>query len=145
MKKLSAEALDRIRKYPVSQDWFNISWDIELSEDIIRDFYNKVNWCFICSFQKLSENFIREFQHNVFWTYLSMKQELSEDFIIEFKAINHLSNDAIIQTKNYMKHYSISQGLVINFNQKNTAIDIKYINGDSIYTLNQDNTFTQTA
>jgi len=66
-------------------------------------------------------------------------------FIIEFKAINHLNNDAIIQTKNYMKHYSISQGLVINFNQKNTSIDVRYINGDSIYTLNQDNTFTQSS
>ena len=66
-------------------------------------------------------------------------------FIVEFKAINYLNNDAIIQTKNYMKHYSISQGLVINFNQKNTAIDIKYINGDSIYTLNSDNTFTQSS
>ena len=60
------------------------------------------------------------------------------DIIIEFKAVTHLNNDAVIQIKNYMKHYSISKGVVINFNQKNNLLDIRYIQGELVY----DNTFT---
>ena len=41
-----------------------------------------------------------------------------ENFIIELKAINTLNNDAIIQTKNYMSHYNITTGIVINFGGK---------------------------
>jgi len=40
-----------------------------------------------------------------------------DNFIIELKAINTLNNDAIIQIKNYMKHYSINSGMIINFTQ----------------------------
>ena len=40
-----------------------------------------------------------------------------ENIIIELKAVNNLNNDAIIQIKNYMNHYSINTGLVINFGQ----------------------------
>ena len=40
-----------------------------------------------------------------------------ENIIIELKAVNNLNNDAIIQIKNYMNHYSIHTGLVINFGQ----------------------------
>ncbi len=40
-----------------------------------------------------------------------------ENIIIELKAVNNLNNDAIIQIKNYMNHYSISTGLIINFGQ----------------------------
>ena len=41
-----------------------------------------------------------------------------DNFIIELKAINTLNNDAIIQTKNYMSHYNITTGIVINFGGK---------------------------
>ena len=42
-----------------------------------------------------------------------------DNFIIELKAINTLNNDAIIQIKNYMNHYSINTGIIINFGQFN--------------------------
>jgi GxxExxY protein len=56
-----------------------------------------------------------------------------DNFIIELKAINTLNNDAIIQTKNYMKHYNISSGMVINFGQSKSGLNIIYLNNDSIY------------
>ena len=56
-----------------------------------------------------------------------------DNFIIELKAINTLNNDAIIQTKNYMNHYNISSGMVINFGQSKSGLNIIYLNNDSIY------------
>jgi len=55
--------------------------------------------------------------------------------IIELKAVNNLNNESIIQIKNYMKFFSITHGLVINFGQKNNVLDIKYIFGENIYTF----------
>ena len=60
---------------------------------------------------------------------------LVKDIIIELKAVAHLNNDSIIQIRNYMKTVSIAQGLVINFSQKNSLLELKYIQGDSIFTF----------
>ena len=53
--------------------------------------------------------------------------------IIELKAVNNFNNDSVIQIKNYMKFYSITQGFVINFGQKSGVLDIKYIFGENIF------------
>ena len=56
-----------------------------------------------------------------------------EEIIIELKAINTLNNDAVIQTKNYMNHYSISTGLVINFGQSKTGLGIILISNGIVH------------
>ena len=60
-----------------------------------------------------------------------------ENVIIELKAISTLNNDAVIQIKNYMKYYTLNEGLIINFGQptKNSpgALEIRYINGNKVY------------
>jgi len=59
-----------------------------------------------------------------------------EDLIIELKAVNSLNNDAIIQIKNYMNHYSINTGLVINFGQTlKTGLGILFIANGVIHDL----------
>jgi len=55
------------------------------------------------------------------------------DVIIELKAINTLNNDAIIQTKNYMKHYSLSVGLIVNFGQSRNGLSIILISNGTIH------------
>lgn len=55
------------------------------------------------------------------------------NIIIELKAINTLNNDAIIQTKNYMNHYSISTGLVINFGQSKSGLGIILISNGIVH------------
>jgi len=51
-----------------------------------------------------------------------------KDLIIELKAVNTLNNDAIIQIKNYMNHYSMNVGLIINFGQTlKTGLGIVFI------------------
>jgi GxxExxY protein len=55
------------------------------------------------------------------------------NIIIELKAINTLNNDAIIQTKNYMNHYSISLGLVVNFGQSKSGLGIILINSGVVH------------
>ena len=63
-------------------NWINVTRNIQLSEEFIREFSDKVNWDYISERQKLSENFIREFQNRVNWSYISYHQNLSENFII---------------------------------------------------------------
>jgi GxxExxY protein len=58
-----------------------------------------------------------------------------KDIIIELKAVAHLNNDSIIQIRNYMKTTGIAQGLIINFSQRNSSIELKYIQGDSTFTF----------
>ena len=65
--------------------WVNVSRNIQLSENFIREFQDKIYWHYISEYQKLSENFIREFQDKVNWTYISERQNLSEEFIREFQ------------------------------------------------------------
>ena len=82
--------LEERYKKPISEFtsiyWDNISKDeeLELSEDFIREFQDKVNWTWISKYQKLSEDFMREFQNKLYWPYISIYQKLSEDFIREF-------------------------------------------------------------
>ena len=57
---------------------------------------------------------------------------INNNLIIELKAISNFNNDtANTQIKNYMKHYSIRDGLVINFGQQTRnsqgELNIKYI------------------
>ena len=55
------------------------------------------------------------------------------NIIIELKAINTLNNDAVSQTKNYMNHYSISTGLVINFGQSKSGLGIILISNGIVH------------
>ena len=54
-------------------------------------------------------------------------------FIIELKAVNSLNNDAIIQTKNYMGHYSIESGMIINFGQSKFGLSIILVQKNVIF------------
>ena len=62
---------------------------------------------------------------------------VGNNLIIELKAITNFNSDtANIQIKNYMKHYSITNGLIINFSQTNkgnTGLNIKYVSCDKVY------------
>ena len=61
---------------------------------------------------------------------------IGNSLIIELKAISNFNSDtANVQIKNYMKHFSISEGIVINFgqpNKNNTGdLNIRYIYKDT--------------
>ena len=66
-------------------EWDNISENMQLSEEFIREFKDEVNWFSISLHQELSEKFIREFENCVHWKYISAKQLLSESFIREYQ------------------------------------------------------------
>jgi GxxExxY protein len=62
------------------------------------------------------------------------------NFIIELKAINNLNNnDAIIQIKNYMNHYQINSGMIINFGQVKYGLIIILIQNGIIHDFNNGN------
>jgi GxxExxY protein len=65
---------------------------------------------------------------------------ISNKIIIELKAIANFNNDtANVQINNYMKNYSITEGLIINFGQPNKInqgeLNIKYLSGNRIFNL----------
>ena len=85
METKTIEELEIELKYYIdNNDWSYIS-KVQLTEDFIRKYQDKVYWYYICIYQKLSENFIREFQYKVNWGNITQYQELSESFIREFK------------------------------------------------------------
>jgi hypothetical protein len=77
-------SIEEIRKDPESQDWKEISFGWDLTEDFIREFQDYVYWTWISGNQELSESFIREFKDKVNWLTIFSFQNLSEGFIIEF-------------------------------------------------------------
>ena len=58
---------------------------------------------------------------------------VNNNFIIELKAVNNLNNDSVIQIKNYMKYYSILEGLIVNFGQNKNKLDMIYIQQDKLF------------
>ena len=75
---------DYIRKYKDKIDWNEISESENIREDFIIKFQDKVNWEFISKSQTLSESFIRIYKDKCYWQIISMYQTLSEKFIKEF-------------------------------------------------------------
>jgi len=53
---------------------------MRISEDIIREFQDKLNWQFISTYQDLSENFIMEFKDKVQWDEIYVNQNCSKEF-----------------------------------------------------------------
>jgi hypothetical protein len=72
---------DFIRDFKTKLDWCWISTNSPLNENFIGEFQNEVDWEAVSQFQALSEQFIRHFQDNVDWELISMNQNLSENFI----------------------------------------------------------------
>ena len=64
--------------------WEHLSEYQEFSEEILREFKNKVYWPAVTNLN-LSENFIREFRDYIDWEQMSLKRDLSHEFILEFK------------------------------------------------------------
>ena len=64
---------------------------------------------------------------------------INGNIIVELKAISNFNNDTgVVQIRNYMKHYSINNGIIINFAQNNNknmeySPNIKYVTSDKVF------------
>jgi len=114
-QKLSEEL---IRENSDKVNWLWISACQNLSEVFIREMAAKdlVNWCYISVYQKLSEDFIREFQNKVNWSWISNCQKLSEDFIREFQDK--------VDWKNISAYQKLSEDFIREFQDKVAWEDI---------------------
>jgi hypothetical protein len=75
-----------LRLFKDKLNWDSICYhNRKLSEDVIREFHNEVDWTIISRYYDLSESFIREFKDYVVWQDISTYQVLSEEFITELK------------------------------------------------------------
>lgn len=72
--------------YEINSDhfWREIS-KINLTEDFIEQFQNKVSWFFVSYCSNLSEKFIERFENNVIWALIWGHQKYSANFVIKFK------------------------------------------------------------
>jgi hypothetical protein len=93
LDKLSPEAISTLSK----RMWELVSCNVELSEDFIRKYSEKLNWECISWYQILSEDLIRQFKDKVCWDYISCRQTLSQDFMREFS--NKINWEHITQTQ----------------------------------------------
>jgi hypothetical protein len=64
-------------------NWIEVSTNVKLSEDFIKEYARNVWWIYISKYQALSEELIREYTDKVWWTYISEHQTLSNEFILK--------------------------------------------------------------
>lgn len=59
--------------------------DYKVSENFLREFHSRLDWFFVSTYQNLSEDFIRDFHFKLHWKMIFKYQNLSEDFKKEFQ------------------------------------------------------------
>jgi hypothetical protein len=86
-QQISQTALsdDVIRDFKNKVDWNWVSGNYPLYEDFIREFEEFIDWEEVSKYQNLSEGFIRDYKDKVDWKWISRYQSLSEEFIREFQ------------------------------------------------------------
>ena len=73
----------KLRSFSI-YSWQLIS-QMELSDDFIRKFQDKVDWNIISGSQLLNENFIEEFKDKIQWESVSRYQNFTEYFIRQYQ------------------------------------------------------------
>lgn len=79
-------SITALRLFKDDLNWENVCYhNRNLSDDVIREFHNEVDWKVISRYHDLSEDFIREFKDYVSWEDISTYQILTKEFIKEFR------------------------------------------------------------
>lgn len=75
-----------IMKFEEMMDWKLLSENYDFSNDMLRMYSHRVNWCAILKRMKFDESFLREMvkSFNDCWSTVSKYQTLSESFIHDF-------------------------------------------------------------
>ena len=83
--------------------WIRICRFMELSEDFMREYSNKLNWMYISMNQKLSIQFLKDYQDKIDWYYFAgYNKNITVEILKEFshkinriKVINNSHNSAV--------------------------------------------------
>ena len=75
---------------PTKLSWYDISTRYYLSDDLIRDFHDKLIMPYVCEHQSVSENIMREFHDEIGWDIISKYQDLSEYFKHYFSTASYI-------------------------------------------------------
>ena len=66
-------------------DWSTLCMHMQLSEEFIEDFQDKVDWGNISYYQdNISEDFIAKFQDKIAWQFIAQRRQLSNEFIRKY-------------------------------------------------------------
>ena len=74
--------------YDPDFNWYNENFYKEnvLSADFIREFQDKINWCYVSKSFWLTENILNEFKDKIDWFYVAQNWNVfTEDFLIKFE------------------------------------------------------------
>jgi hypothetical protein len=85
--------------------WCSASGGDKFSDDLIREFQDKICWPCLSYYQILSENIMREFQDKLDWERISWKQNLSYEFISEYR--DKLNIGALIKRGKITKNQAV--------------------------------------
>jgi hypothetical protein len=66
--------------------WFLLAREYILTEDIMREYADKLNWSDISFYQTLSEPFMEEFKDRLNWDSITLTQKLSSEFIKKYRS-----------------------------------------------------------
>ena len=74
--------------YDPDFNWYNENFYKEnvLSADFIREFQDKINWCYVAQSFWLTEKILNEFKDKIDWFYVAQNWNVfTEDFLIKFE------------------------------------------------------------
>jgi len=91
--------------------WNQISRNIKLSEEFIREYSDNLNWDYISAYQELSSEFMNEFKDKLNWELISSNQVLPYEFIVN--NIDRLNLNSILEEQgmNELSENIIEYGL----------------------------------
>lgn len=98
--------IDFIREYKDSSDdnfWYWVSEYVELTEKLIDEFRDYLDWTVISHSQTLSEDFIKKYIDYVDWNVISAKQKISEDFARKYK--DYLNWEYVIRQNKFSESF----------------------------------------
>lgn len=108
IRKIEKESKKRIEDFSL-YDWEYFCLIVDLSEDFLKHYKEKINWKSVSSNQNLSEEFIDQYSNRVYWNSIVVTQELSELMILKYKEI--------LDWKRVSCFQKLSEGFIIEFEE----------------------------
>lgn len=78
------EFINHLDRMPI-EEWDEISWNLHLTDDFIREFKDRIDFTEACEHHVFSEEFIEEMIDYVDWEKISEYQVLSKEFCLKHK------------------------------------------------------------
>lgn len=107
-QKLSLSFLQLLQKQGQEFSFFDLSFNTQLSDEIIEYYRNELNWEILSACVPLSETIMNRLPHKVKWISIAIEQDISFEF-----AKKHIKNMRVNDLKNNKKQKFTTEQLEI--------------------------------